>query len=87
MQTAIDNCDAARNHEASTTSRANRRAIVRARDVRMQLRLSFEDPPLHPRLKPASLIFVRHPRAQRYILRVLPDGTARVTIPRRGSRK
>jgi predicted metal-dependent hydrolase len=53
----------------------------------MQLRLSFEDPPLHPRLKPASLIFVRHPRAQRYILRVLPDGTARVTIPRRGSRK
>ena len=49
----------------------------------MQLNLSFDDPPLHPRLQPASLIFVRHPRARRYILRVLPDGTARVTIPRR----
>lgn len=34
-----------------------------------------------------SLIFVRSPRARRYILRVLPDGTARVTIPRRGSQK
>jgi predicted metal-dependent hydrolase len=53
----------------------------------MQLNLSFDDPPLHPRLQPASLIFVRHPRARRYILRVLPDGTARVTIPRRGSRQ
>ena len=30
---------------------------------------------------------MRHPRARRYILRVLPDGTARVTIPRRGSRQ
>jgi predicted metal-dependent hydrolase len=53
----------------------------------MQLNLSFDDPPLHPRVQPASLIFVRHPRARRYILRVLPDGTARVTIPRRGSRQ
>ena len=31
--------------------------------------------------------FVRNARARRYILRVLPDGTARVTIPRRGSQK
>lgn len=56
----------------------------------MQLRLSFDDAallPPAPRLHPPSLIFVRHPRARRYILRVLPDGTARVTIPRRGSRR
>ena len=32
-------------------------------------------------------IFVRHPRAHRYVLRILPDGTPRVTIPRRGSRR
>lgn len=31
------------------------------------------------------LLFVRHPRARRYVLRLCPDGTARVTIPRRGS--
>ena len=55
----------------------------------MQLRLSFDEPQVQHvlRLHPPSLIFVRHPRARRYILRVLPDGTARVTIPRRGSRK
>lgn len=28
---------------------------------------------------------VRHPRARRYLLRLRPDGTARVTIPRGGS--
>ena len=31
------------------------------------------------------LIVLHHPRARRYRLRLLPDGTARVTIPRRGS--
>lgn len=31
------------------------------------------------------LRLVRHPRARRYLLRLLPDGTARVTVPRRGS--
>jgi predicted metal-dependent hydrolase len=31
------------------------------------------------------LAFVRHPRARRYVLRVLADGSARVTLPRRGS--
>jgi len=31
--------------------------------------------------------FVRHPRARRYVLRVADDGTVRVTIPRRGSKK
>src|SRR6266446_127613 len=31
------------------------------------------------------LHFVRHRRARRYILRLRPDGSARVTIPRGGS--
>jgi hypothetical protein len=31
------------------------------------------------------VVFQRNPRARRYILRLRPDGTARVTIPRRGS--
>jgi len=35
---------------------------------------------------PERIEFVRMPRARRYILRVKPDGTLRVTIPRRGSR-
>lgn len=32
------------------------------------------------------LCFVRHRRARRYVLRLRPDGSARVTIPRGGSR-
>ena len=31
------------------------------------------------------IAMVRHPRARRYLLRLRPDGTARVTIPRGGS--
>src|ERR1039458_3153213 len=31
------------------------------------------------------LLMVRNPRARRYLLRLRPDGTARVTIPRGGS--
>jgi predicted metal-dependent hydrolase len=31
------------------------------------------------------LLFVHHPRARRYLLRLRPDGVARVTIPRRGT--
>ena len=31
------------------------------------------------------LLVVRNPRAKRYLLRLRPDGTARVTIPRGGS--
>lgn len=31
------------------------------------------------------LLLVYHPRARRYLLRLRPDGTARVTIPRRGT--
>lgn len=33
------------------------------------------------------LVFARHPRARRYVIRVRGDGTIRVTIPRRGSRR
>jgi predicted metal-dependent hydrolase len=36
---------------------------------------------------PFMLVFVRHPRARRYVLRVRPDATVRVTVPRWGSRK
>jgi predicted metal-dependent hydrolase len=32
-----------------------------------------------------SLLLVRHQRARRYLLRLRPDGTVRVTMPRRGS--
>jgi predicted metal-dependent hydrolase len=35
----------------------------------------------------AGTIFVRHRRARRYILRVLDDGTLRVTLPQRGSKR
>lgn len=34
---------------------------------------------------PVPLAVVRNPRARRYILRLRPDGTARVTVPRGGS--
>jgi predicted metal-dependent hydrolase len=34
-----------------------------------------------------AIEFVRVPRARRYILRVRPDGTLRVTVPRGGSRR
>ncbi|MEO5895243.1 MAG: SprT family zinc-dependent metalloprotease [Vicinamibacterales bacterium] len=42
--------------------------------------------PAVPETSPERIEFVRTPRARRYILRVKPDGTLRVTIPRRGSR-
>jgi predicted metal-dependent hydrolase len=35
--------------------------------------------------KELPVVLVRHPRARRYLLRLRADGTARVTIPRRGS--
>jgi predicted metal-dependent hydrolase len=31
--------------------------------------------------------FIRHPRARRYVVRVRPDGSVRVTIPRWGSKR
>jgi predicted metal-dependent hydrolase len=45
-----------------------------------------DQPPVPPPAPPATL-FVRNGRARRYILRVLPDATVRVTIPRHGSRR
>ena len=35
--------------------------------------------------RPVPLLFVQNHRARRYLLRLRPDGTARVTIPKRGS--
>ena len=35
----------------------------------------------------AEFVFVRHPRARRYLIRVTGDGTVRVTIPRWGSKR
>jgi hypothetical protein len=49
----------------------------------VQLDLQFDA----PELRDASPLIVRHPRARRYVLRLLPDGTPRVTIPRWGSRR
>lgn len=43
-------------------------------------------PPIPPP-PPPGLLFVRNGRARRYILRVLPDASVRVTIPRHGSRR
>ncbi|MFP5379643.1 MAG: M48 family metallopeptidase, partial [Vicinamibacteria bacterium] len=40
-----------------------------------------------PLAAPPAVAFVRHPRARRYILRVLPDGTLRVTVPRWGTKR
>jgi hypothetical protein len=59
-----------------------------------QLRLMFDPVPGSPApsecptpLAPSSPRLVRHPRARQYVLRVLPDGTPRVTIPRWGSKR
>lgn len=40
-----------------------------------------------PRRVEGGTVFVRHRRARRYILRVLDDGTLRVTLPWRGSKR
>ena len=55
----------------------------------MQIDLPFEHTAQHPApgtRHPAPL-FVRHPRARRYIVGVRADGTVRVTIPRWGSKR
>jgi predicted metal-dependent hydrolase len=43
--------------------------------------------PSAPVLSARAPVFVRHPRARRYVLRVMADGTVRVTIPRWGSKR
>ena len=62
----------------------------------MQLPLALEPrpPPPEPRtLNPDPgtstpvLVFVRHPRARRYLIRVTDAGTVRVTVPRWGSKR
>lgn len=40
-----------------------------------------------PQLRTDNLVFIRHPRARRYVIRVSLDGRIRVTIPRWGSRR
>lgn len=47
-------------------------------------------PPLTPQPQPPTptrVEFVRHPLARRYLIRVRLDGTVRVTIPNRGSKR
>src|SRR5438045_1931827 len=47
-------------------------------------------PPAPPRtttLFQPAIEFVRTPRARRYILRIRPDGSLRVTVPRWGSKR
>ncbi len=54
----------------------------------MQLELPFSNQLLNQAEPPKHRIeFVRMRRARRYILRVRPDGTLRVTVPRGGSRR
>jgi predicted metal-dependent hydrolase len=46
--------------------------------------------PTHPAatyLAPPELLFVRHPRARRYVIRVTDAGAVRVTVPRWGSKR
>jgi predicted metal-dependent hydrolase len=50
----------------------------------VQLRLPWSDAGLD---RSDAVQFVRHRRARRYILRVLPDGTLRVTLPRWGVKR
>jgi predicted metal-dependent hydrolase len=55
----------------------------------MQLPLNLEpgtSPDSALRILNPVLVFVRHPRARRYLIRVSEDGTVRVTVPRRGSK-
>jgi len=40
-----------------------------------------------PQFSVPAFVFVRHARARRYVIRVRHDGTVRVTIPRRGSKR
>ena len=56
--------------------------------MQLGLPLQVYDPrePASPRSR-EGVLFVRHRRARRYILRVLDDGTLRVTLPRWGSKR
>jgi predicted metal-dependent hydrolase len=43
--------------------------------------------PPGPGFQPPGPVFIRHPKARRYVIRVRPDGVVRVTIPRWGSKR
>jgi len=51
----------------------------------MQPRLPFDRIP-NPESR-IPIVFARHPRARRYVIRVQPDGRVRVTVPRWGSKR
>jgi predicted metal-dependent hydrolase len=59
----------------------------------IQGQLPFDDcalpPPaaVAPLVPTGDILFVRHSRARRYVIRVTDDGVVRVTIPRWGSKK
>lgn len=58
--------------------------------MQLGLPLQVYDPPEPASPKRRSregVVFIRHRRARRYILRVLDDGTVRVTLPRWGSKR
>jgi predicted metal-dependent hydrolase len=63
--------------------------LNRLRRLAAQAVLPFEGgtPNPDPGTLNAEPIFVRHPRARRYIVRVADDGTVRVTVPRWGSKR
>ena len=47
---------------------------------------TLREPPSTLR-EPPRTVFVRHPKARRYVIRVRPDGVVRITIPRWGSKR
>jgi len=60
----------------------------------MQLGLPLEPCPTHPEPRLPNPepripdpVFVRHPRARRYLIRVEDDGRVRITVPRWGSKR
>jgi predicted metal-dependent hydrolase len=53
----------------------------------VQLSLTFDAAQDQPVDAPPVIVFVRHRRARRYIMRVLADGALRVTLPRWGSKR
>ena len=56
----------------------------------LQLPLNFQPSDvLAPSPQPLApaLVFIRHPRARRYVIRITDEGAVRVTVPRRGSKR
>ena len=56
----------------------------------LQLPLNFQPSDvLAPSAQPLApdLVFTRHPRARRYVIRITDEGTVRVTVPRWGSKR